>query len=230
MPRISAVLIDLYDTLVWTDWPVLRERIEGRAGLSGRALLNGFERTRVARSVGTYGSLEGDLTEVLKAAGLERDDALVQELAGTITTFLESGVHLWEDSLPALRDLRASGLRTAVVSNCDHGTGPVVERLGLYEETDAVVLSFEVGVAKPDPGIYRGALEALGATAEEAVFVDDQLAYCEGAGSVGIRPFLIAREDRDAGLVDAPPTSPDPAGGAEVIRDLRALVDRLAES
>jgi putative hydrolase of the HAD superfamily len=230
VPQITAVLIDLYDTLVWTDWPVLRERIEARAGLSGRALMDGFERTRVARSVGTYGSLKGDLTEVLKAAGLERDDALVQELAGTISTFLESGVHLWEDSLPALRDLRASGLRTAVVSNCDHGTGPVVERLRLHEETDAVVLSFEVGVAKPEPGIYRAALEALGATPEETVFVDDQLAYCEGARSVGIRPFLIAREDRDGGLVDLPPTSQDAAGGAEVIRDLRALLDRVAES
>jgi putative hydrolase of the HAD superfamily len=224
---VTAVLIDLYDTLVWTDWPVLRERIEERAALSGRALLDGFERTRVARSVGTYGSLEGDLAEVLKAAGLERDDALVAELADTITTFLQTGVHLWDDSLPTLRELRARGLRTAVVSNCDHGTRPVVERLGLHEETDAVVLSFEAGVAKPEPGIYRKALEELGAAPEEAVFVDDQLAYCEGAEAVGIRPFLIMREDRDGGVADPPPEAPNANGGPETIRDLRSVLDRL---
>jgi HAD superfamily hydrolase (TIGR01509 family) len=224
---VKAVLIDLYDTLVWTDWPVLRERIEERAAVSGRGLLDGFERTRVARSIGTYGSLEGDLAEVLKEAGLEHDDALVKELAETITNFLETGVHLWDDSLPALRELRARGFRTAVVSNCDHGTRPVVERLGLHEETDAVVLSFEAGVAKPDAGIYRQALEAVGAEPEEAVFVDDQLTYCEGAEAVGIRPFLIVRADRDGGIVDPPPETANANGGPEVIRDLRSLVDRF---
>jgi HAD superfamily hydrolase (TIGR01509 family) len=219
---VKAVLIDLYDTLVWTDWPVLRERIEERAAVSGRALLDGFERTRVARSIGTYGSLDGDLAEVLKEAGLDRDDALVEELADTITTFMETGVHLWDDSLPALRELRARGLRTAVVSNCDHGTRPVVDRLGLTEETDAVVLSFEVGVAKPDAGIYRKALEALGASPEESVFVDDQFVYCEGAEAVGVRPFLILRDDARPleGVSNA-------NGGPEVIRDLRSLIDRL---
>lgn len=227
MSTVAAVLIDLYDTLVWTDWPVLRERIEARAGLSGRRLLEAFERTRVARSVGTYGSLEGDLAEVLRASGLERDDALVTELAQTITAFLEGGVHLWDDSLPTLRELRARGLRTAVVSNCDHGTRPVVERLGLHEETDAVVLSFEAGVAKPEPGIYRRALEAVGAAPGEAAFVDDQLAYCEGAQAVGIRPFLIVRGDRDGGIADPPPEPPNANGGPEVIRDLRSLLDRL---
>ena len=226
MSPLKAVLIDLYDTLVWTDWPVLRERIEARAEVSGRQLLDGFERTRVARSIGTYGSLEGDLAEVLKAAGLERDDALVKELAGTITTFLETGVHLWDDSLPTIRELRTRGLRTAVVSNCDHGTRPVVERLGLHEDTDAVVLSFEAGVAKPEPGIYLRALDALGVAPEESVFVDDQLAYCEGAGAVGVRPFLIVREDRDGGLPDPPPT-PNADRGPEVIRDLRSLLERL---
>jgi putative hydrolase of the HAD superfamily len=219
---VKAVLFDLYDTLVWTDWPVLRERIEERAAVSGRALLDGFERTRVARSIGTYGSLDGDLAEVLREAGLDRDDALVEELADTITTFMETGVHLWDDSLPALRELRARGLRTAVVSNCDHGTRPVVDRLGLTEETDAVVLSFEVGVAKPDAGIYRNALEALGASPEESIFVDDQLVYCEGAAAVGVRPFLILRDDARPleGVSNA-------NGGPEVIRDLRSLIDRL---
>ena len=227
MSPVKAVLIDLYDTLVWTDWPVLRERIEARAQVSGRALMDGFERTRVARSIGTYGSMEGDLAEVLNAAGLERDDALVNELAETITTFLQTGVHLWDDSLSTLRELRERGHRTAVVSNCDHGTRPVVERLGLPEVTDAVVLSFEAGVAKPEPGIYRKALEALGAEPDEAVFVDDQLAYCEGAEAVGIRPFLILREDRDGGVSDPPDETEHASGGPEMIRDLRSLVERL---
>lgn len=218
MPALRAVLIDLYDTLVWSEWPALRAMIEQRTGLSTSALLGAFDRTRAARAVGRFGSMEGDLEVVLADAGIERDEALVRDLTGLITAFLADGVHLWDESLPVLRELRSRGHRTAIVSNCDHGTRPVVERLGLEHETDAVVLSFEVGVAKPEAGIYLRALEAVGAAPGEAVFVDDQPAYCDGASAVGIRPFLLVRDEReDAG---AP-------GGHEVIRDLRALLDLI---
>jgi len=219
--EVRAVLLDLYDTLVWSDWPELRALIERRAGVSSRELLDAFDETRPARSVGTYGSMEGDLGMVLRAAGLEHDDALVADLASMITGFLGTGVHLWDDSLPVLRSLRSRDIRTAVVSNCDHGTRPVVERLRLEHEADAVLLSFEAGVAKPDPGIYLEALRALGATPEQAVFVDDQIDYCDGAAAVGVRPFLIVRDSGHP----APDTTE--SGGREVIPDLRSLLERL---
>jgi putative hydrolase of the HAD superfamily len=212
---VRAVLLDLYDTLVWSEWPELRALIERRSGVSGPRLLDAFDRTRSARSTGTYGSMEGDLDVVLEAAGIGPDAALLEDLAGLITGFLERGVHLWEDSLPVMRELRSRGLRTAIVSNCDHGTRPVVERLELAREADAVILSFEVGVAKPDAGIYRNALDAVGAATDEAVFVDDQTIYCDGAAALGIEAFLLIREDGNA---------PEP-GGHRVIHDLRSLLD-----
>jgi putative hydrolase of the HAD superfamily len=194
---VRAVLLDLYDTLVWSEWPELRALIERRSGVSGPRLLDAFDRTRSARSTGTYGSMEGDLDVVLEAAGIGPDAALLEDLAGLITGFLERGVHLWEDSLPVMRELRSRGLRTAIVSNCDHGTRPVV------------------GVAKPDAGIYRNALDAVGAATDEAVFVDDQTIYCDGAAALGIEAFLLIREDGNA---------PEP-GGHRVIHDLRSLLD-----
>ena len=133
--------------------------------------------------------------------------------------FAENGVHLWEDSLPTLRALRARGLRTAIVSNCDHSTRPIVDELGLEQEADAVLLSFEVGVAKPDAGIYRAALDALDARPEQAVFVDDQAWYCEGAEAIGIRSFVIVRDDA------APAEGFGAAGDRVVLHDLRSLLD-----
>jgi HAD superfamily hydrolase (TIGR01509 family) len=217
--EVRAVLVDLYDTLVWTEWPVLRGIIERRTGVSSRRLLDAFEQTRPSRSVGTYGSMEGDLAAVLEAASLDRDDGMVRDLAGLITDFLETGVHLWDDSLPVLRELRARGVKTAIVSNSDHGTRPVVERLGLPREADAILLSFEVGSAKPDAAIYRAALDALGATPEASVFVDDQTDYCDGAEALGIRWFLILRDG------DADAEGPNSHGGRGTIRDLRSLLD-----
>ena len=162
MNEVRAVLLDLYDTLAWTQWPTMRAELEDRFGIGEADLLRAFTTTRQARSIGAYGTAEGDLAAVLEAAGVATDADLVHELnEARARALAENGIHLWEDSLPTLRELRARGLRTAIVSNCDHSTRPIVDELGLEREADAVLLSFEVGVAKPDPGIYRAALDAL---------------------------------------------------------------------
>ena len=221
MSGYRAVLLDLYDTLVWSEWPALRSVIEERTGLQTRALLEAFGRTRPARSLGTYGSAKEDLRAVLEAAGFRPSAELLDELTRTIAVVLEGGVHLWEDSIVVLRELRERGIRTAVVSNCDHSTRPVVERLGLYEEADAVVLSFEAGAAKPDLAIYLAALEAVGASPVETLFVDDQADYCDGAVAVGMDALLILREG------DEPWEGVSEPGGHRVIADLRAVLRLL---
>ena len=220
MNEVRAVLLDLYDTLAWTQWPTMRAELEDRFGIGEADLLRAFTTTRQARSIGAYGTAEGDLAAVLEAAGVSADEELVHELNETrMKAFAENSVHLWEDSLPTLRELRARGLRTAIVSNCDHSTRPIVDELGLEREADAVVLSFEVGVAKPDAGIFQAALHALGARPEEAVFVDDQSWYCEGAEAIGIRSFMIMRDD------PAPAEGFGAPGDRMVLHDLRSLLD-----
>lgn len=222
MSEIRAVLLDLYDTLVWSDWPAMRGELESRLDIGEADLLRAYTTTRPARSVGAFGSAEGDVAAILEAAtGGVPDPGLVREVAQRTEAFLRTGVTMHEDSLPVLRELRRRGLRTAVVSNCDHTTRRVVERLGLRQETDAVVLSFEVGVAKPEPGIYLTALERLGLIAGEAVFVDDQARYCDGAAELGIATFLVQRDGA------APAEGVSEPGGHRVVRDLRALLDLI---
>jgi len=119
----------------------------------------------------------------------------------------------------SLRALRERGIRVAVISNCSHSTRPIVERLGLENEADAVGLSFEVGVAKPDAGIYLTTLERLRVVPDEAVFVDDQAAYCDGATALGMSSYLIQRE---GATPDEGRSDPE---GRRVIDDLRALLD-----
>jgi putative hydrolase of the HAD superfamily len=218
--RVRAVLLDLYDTLAWTEWPTMRAELEDRFGLGEAELLRALTTTREARSTGAFGSADGDLAAILEAAGVHPDPQLVHELSeARVRALADDGVHLWDDSVPTLRELRARGLRTAIVSNCDHATRPIVDDLGLEREADAIVLSFEVGVAKPDPGIYRAALAAVGAGPEEAVFVDDQAWYCDGAQALGIRSFLIRRDDAE------PAEGFGAVGDRDVLRDLRSLLD-----
>ena len=217
-PTVRAVLLDLWDTLAWNEWHPFRDRVAERSGLSVERLRRALMQTLRLRNRGTYPDGAADWAAVFAAAGIDPVDQLGAEVAAMEADQLSRDAHLFDDSVPTLRRLRAAGLRTAVVSNCSHSTRPVVDRLLLAGEADAIVLSVEVGSVKPEPDIYRAALAELGAEAQQAVFVDDQVDYCRGAEEVGIRPYLIRRgrptwDDQDP---------PDPAGFA-VIASLQEL-------
>ena len=214
----DAVLLDLYDTIVWSEWFQLRDAIAERIGddMEAVRLQKAFEQTRPARGVGRFGSVEGDMAAVLEAAGVAHDATLCDELVELERAHLENGVHLYDDALPVLASLRERGIKTTLVSNCSHSTRPVVERLGLGSAFDRIILSFEVRAMKPDPAIYREALEQLGSVApERAVFVDDQPQYCDGATPIGLEARLILRANEDV---------PADRHGHEVVTDLRWLL------
>jgi putative hydrolase of the HAD superfamily len=99
----------------------------------------------------------------------------------------------------ALVELAALGVRIAVVSNAD---GTVEEQLradgicqvgpGAGVEVGAVLDSGVVGVAKPDPEIFRLALDALGVAPERAAHVGDTpAADVAGARAAGVHPVLV---------------------------------------
>jgi putative hydrolase of the HAD superfamily len=222
-PPFAAALIDLYDTLVESDWHEWHLEMAERLGVGSDVLRQAFDTTRPARSVGAYPDEEADMRIVIEATGIDDPPIeLVRDLTSMEHSFMQTRVRLHEDALPTVRELRAQGVATALVSNCSHNTTPVVERLGLGEEFDVVILSFEVGARKPQPEIYRGALEAVGGVAPAAtVFVDDQVPFCDGAAAVGLDTRLILRRE------SSPPLEgwATEFNGHRVIGDLRALLE-----
>jgi putative hydrolase of the HAD superfamily len=94
-----------------------------------------------------------------------------------------------------LATLRERGARLAVVSNWDVSLHDVLERTGLRPLVDSVVISAEEGVAKPDPAIFRTALERLGADATAALHVGDSVEHdVAGARAAGLEAVLVARD------------------------------------
>jgi putative hydrolase of the HAD superfamily len=112
-----------------------------------------------------------------------------------------------------LRGVRAAGLRTALLSN-SWGLADYPRHLfpGLF---DAVVLSAEVGMRKPEERIFRHAAALLGLAPEECVFIDDIEANVLAAEAIGmtgvlhVNPAETAR--RLAGLLGLPALSGSPA-------------------
>ncbi len=219
MPTIDAVLFDLYDTLVWSDWLGWQGRLAEALDTSRDEVGRAFSMTRPARSTGAYADADADLAAVVQALGRDPEHGLIVRLRALEHDWMARRVRLYDDSLPTARELRARGVRTAVVSNCSHNTRDLVARLGLAEEFDAVILSVDEGVMKPDPAIYRIALERVGSPAADHVaFVDDQASYCDGATVAGMWTYLILRPEESG---EGPPADSD---GYRVIHDLAALL------
>jgi len=100
----------------------------------------------------------------------------------------------YDDAAPALRAVRAGGVRTICVSNWDISLTGVLAECGLAELLDGVVTSAEAGARKPDPAIFARALELAGCAPSEALHVGDTPAEdVAGARAAGIQALLIDR-------------------------------------
>jgi HAD superfamily hydrolase (TIGR01509 family) len=97
----------------------------------------------------------------------------------------------YPDTAAVLEALHEGGIRTAVVSNIAFDVRPAFAALGAARHVDEFVLSFEVGVVKPDPAIFQTALTRLGVAAERAVMVGDSEEADGGALAVGCGFVLV---------------------------------------
>lgn len=108
---------------------------------------------------------------------------------------------LFDDVLPTLADLRGRGPLLGVVSNFEEWLERLLEDLGVRDLFGVRVISGLEGMEKPDPRIYRLALERAGVDAGEAAFVGDSPEFdVDPPAALGMFPVLIDRRDRYAGF------------------------------
>jgi putative hydrolase of the HAD superfamily len=105
--------------------------------------------------------------------------------------------HLWcrtaVGAAEVLDRLRAAGLRLGVVSNSDGRVEEALVAAGLRDRFEVVLDSALVGVEKPDPAIFRAALDALGVAPAEALYVGDLYEVdVVGARAAGMEAVLLA--------------------------------------
>ena len=111
-------------------------------------------------------------------------------------------------AVEALETIKAAGLSTALVSNTGVTTAPtlrwLLEEYGLRPHLDLLLFSDELELAKPDPSIFRHALDALGVEAAEAAFVGDAPHNdISGAQAADIFAVQIGDKTRDGVVPDA---------------------------
>jgi putative hydrolase of the HAD superfamily len=103
--------------------------------------------------------------------------------------------------LPGLDRLRGAGMRLAVVSDTSAEVPYLWPSTELGRRFDASVFSCEEGFCKPDPRMYRRALDRLGLRAERCAFVGDGGSReLTGAGAVGLSAFLYRFPGEERGV------------------------------
>jgi putative hydrolase of the HAD superfamily len=131
----------------------------------------------------------------LEALDIPRTDGLADTLFAEMTDLEQYAA--FDDVEPALRELRDAGYRLGVVSNFEPWLERLLERLGLTPYLPIRVVSGIEGVEKPDPAIFRLALDRAGLRPEEAVYVGDIPAFdIEPSEALGMRGVLIDRRGR----------------------------------
>ena len=177
------MIVDFGGVLTSNIWVAFREFCEVE-GLQGDRVLELFRSEPEAMEL-LRGLETGELEEAAfeprfgKLLGVADSDGLIERLFGGLTPD--------EAMIGAVRNARASGVKTGLISNS--------WGLGIYERApvdlfDATVISGDVGLHKPQPEIYRLACERLGVEPGESVFVDDLRENVVGAEAVGMTGLL----------------------------------------
>ncbi|MDI3297864.1 MAG: HAD-IA family hydrolase [Bacillota bacterium] len=199
-----AVLFDMANTLLHFDGQAVARRLAELDGRPADPLVVRRVEAEVRRDGWPHRAWPGVdpralptldlLAEMGRRLGLEEERA--RALAGDLLREMaRRGESLWnqpDPDAPALLErLRAAGFRLGVVSNADRHAHALLEKAGLARYLELIFTSEEAGVEKPDPAIFRMALERLGLEAEEAVYVGDQLEVdVHGARAAGLAALL----------------------------------------
>jgi putative hydrolase of the HAD superfamily len=205
-----ACLVDVWDTILKPDFEDRLTALTAYAGVDAATFLAEWLITRTDRDRGKL-SVASSFARTLQCCGIDPRPDLVSDLLRMDAELAREHVRLFDDTVPFFTELRSRGVLIALVSNCSDTTRPLLEELGVIRLADSVILSCEVGSAKPSPEIYVSALEDLGVAAADAVMIDDQPSFCVGAEAVGVRAIQIVRRDLDGQV---------PKPGFPVIRSL----------
>ncbi len=159
------------------------------------ALAAGYAFLDANHSVHTLDEEEAQFDEyyavILRTLGLPAPPGLTAELAHACVR--QVNFQPYDDVRPVLDRLREADLPLAVITDA----WPSVERkfsdLGFRDYFAAFVISSQQGCIKPDPGMFAPALQAIGVSAKETLFIDDGPDLVEDARAQGFRGLVMDR-------------------------------------
>lgn len=180
---ITTILFDAGGTLVFLDYFFLaRELRRNGIAVSSRSVRQAEYAARTEIDRRLLGAVVGTdetrrrpyFSALLDHLGV--DAQLAQRLIAFFDVVHKQD-NLWRRMMPStpavLQQLRSCGLTLGVISNSDGRINAILQQCGIAQFFDIIIDSHEVGVEKPDPGIFTLALRRLQAQPQQALYVGD---------------------------------------------------------
>jgi HAD superfamily hydrolase (TIGR01549 family) len=240
MRTIDTVLFDLDDTLhddtsaYETAVRRVANDLAGSHGVDAGVVFATYQREaqrywreleRAHLGMGIVEARERMWRSALAAAGLT-DDALVQQCADDYLAYRAAVLELSPGALDLVHALKARGCKLGIVTNGFAATHhEKIARLGLTPHFDALFLADEMGMVKPDPGVFQHAMDVLGSAPERTAMVGDRYDRdIVGAHTLGIFTVLV-----DVHAIPIPAGGPQPDAIVATIAEVFAVLPLVAQ-
>jgi putative hydrolase of the HAD superfamily len=138
------------------------------------------------------GQAPNDYWSIVLRRGLASDDPLLAEM---VAIDVQGWLHLNSPTLRILFDSALAGIHLALLSNAPHPQADAMDGFswaGLFAHR---LYSCRLGIAKPDPLIFEQALDTIGATPEQTLFIDDQPANTRAASRLGLHTLTFSSSE-----------------------------------
>jgi epoxide hydrolase-like predicted phosphatase len=194
---IRALITDFGGVLVRTRTDRSRRALEVRLGLLPNTLENRVFGGEISLR-GQHGEISEE--EFWQAVARDLDCARIGLTPQTFRTEFFADDFLDEDLVAFIRGVRPQ-LKTGLISNAWSGMREMIHTtVPIADAFDALVISAEEKMMKPDPRIYQLALDRLGVCADEAIFLDDvqeNIEACQALGMQGVHFKSSEQAQRD---------------------------------
>lgn len=155
--------------------------------------------TAKKRGTGIIRSIEANIEHICRELKVQVHDSQIEEVARVRFNFTVRSMTSNKGGIEVISRLKSEGYRIALISNCSSETPKIWEDLPLARLFDVTVFSCLVGLQKPDPRIYRLAVDHLAVRPESCLYIGDgDGEELLGAASIGMHPVLIRASDEDA--------------------------------
>ncbi len=200
--NIQAVIFDMYETLVtqFSSPLYYGTQIAQDLGLLPEVFLPGWRATEQDRATGKL-TFEAVMERLMKEHGIYAAEKYRQVVEKRTAIQADCFTHLHPEILPMLSGLKKRGIRIGLITNCFSEEARLIRESPLFPYFDAPCLSYELGVRKPDPKIFRTCLEQLDIAPENCLYAGDggsqELETARALGMQAVQVTWHRREEMD---------------------------------
>ena len=171
---IKAVIFDMFETLVtlFTGRTYFSENIAADVGIDIDLFRKEWHTTEKDRTTGKY-TLDEGLELTLRRLGIFTQEKLELALSRRHAALSDTFSAIPKESVQLLKELKARGIKIGLMTNTFSDERNFIRSCELFPYFDIALISYEQGICKPDPQMYRMMTEQLGVAPEECLFVGD---------------------------------------------------------